>query len=384
MLIIFLLYWHDMSCIVFTGGGTGGHIFPGIAVAEVLREQNGPSIVWIGSKNNTDRLYVESAGIPFYGIPAGKLRRYISFKNIIDVFKVAAGFFSAFRLLLKLKPDFVFSKGGFVSVPPCAAARCLRIPVITHECDFSPGLATKLNTRFADKIFVSYSKTIAFFPPAVQKKIICTGNPVRMKFYNADKAAGKAFIGYTGEKPILFIQGGSLGALQINTLVEQTILFLAERFFVVHQTGSQHESHGERIRSFLEQTRPDLGGQYRVFPFIAEQMPDVLACADIVMSRAGANTLWEAAAAGKPMLLLPLEKGSSRGDQIENADFFAQQGAATVLQSEQANPEDLCAVLTRFLEHPETAAAMAQASAALAAEKPAVRIASLLQHWIRQ
>lgn len=383
-LSIFLIYSLLMSCIVFTGGGTGGHIFPGIAVAEVLQKETRVPIIWIGSNNGADRTYVRSAGIPFYGIPAGKLRRYFSIQNMLDVFKIIGGFFASLIILIRLKPDFVFSKGGFVSVPPCAAARFLHIPVITHECDFSPGLATKINTRFASGIFVSYAKTAAFFPDAVQKKITVTGNPVRMRFYSADAAAGKAFVQYTGDKPLLFVQGGSLGALQINLLIEQSILFLAEHFFVVHQTGAQHLAHGERIKKQLEQERPDLSAFYRPFPFIGEQMPDVLAAADLVMARAGANTIWEAAAAGKPLLLLPLKKGSSRGDQIENASFFAEQGAAVVLSSDEATASTLCEQLTRFLNLPEELQAMAHASAALADGKPAVKIAGLLRQWIKQ
>ncbi len=371
-----------MSCVIFTGGGTGGHIFPGIAVAEVLKKETGIPIIWIGSNNGTDRSYVCSADIPFYGIPAGKLRRYFSLENLIDVFKIIGGFFASLIILLRLKPRFVFSKGGFVSVPPCVAARCLKIPVITHECDFSPGLATKINMRFADQVLISYAKTAEFFPVTVQKKLVVTGNPVRMRFYAADAESGKAFIQYTGDKPILFVQGGSLGALQINVLVEQTILFLAESFFVVHQTGAQHRAQGERIKQRLKEERPDLSSCYKPFPFIVEQMPDVLAASDLVMSRAGANTIWEAAAAGKPMLLLPLEKGSSRGDQIENAEFFTAQGAAITLHAKDASPTALCSALTHLVETPEKLKAMAQASSALAGEKPAVKIARLLQQWM--
>lgn len=372
-----------MSCIVFTGGGTGGHIFPGIAVAEVLQKETNVPIIWIGSNNATDQAYVRSGGITFYGIPAGKLRRYFSLKNLIDGFKIIGGFFASLVLLLRFRPDFVFSKGGFVSVPPCAAARCLKIPVITHECDFSPGLATRINARFAKRIFISYAKTAAFFPHSVQQKLIVTGNPVRLRFYTADAETGKAFIRYTGNKPILFVQGGSLGAVQINLLVEQSIIFLAEHFFIVHQTGAQHRMQGDRIKELLAHERPDLSEQYRSFPFIREQMPDVLAASSLVMARAGANTIWEAAAVGKPLLLLPLEKGSSRGDQIENASFFAEQGAAKVLYSGEATVQALCKQLTDFLEHPEQLTAMAHASAALTGEKPAVKIAQLLQQWIK-
>lgn len=371
-----------MNRIVFTGGGTGGHIFPGIAVAEVLQQERRVSIAWIGSKNGSDQTYVRSAGIPFYGIPAGKLRRYFSLQNLADVFKIIAGFFASVIILLRLKPDCLFSKGGFVSVPPCAAARLLKIPVITHECDFSPGLATKINTRFAANIFVSYAKTVSFFPEALQKKITVTGNPVRMQFYAADPEVGKAFIGYAGDKPILFVQGGSLGALQINLLIEQTITFLTEHFFVVHQTGAQHRRQGEEISARLVREHPELSSRYRCFPFITEQMSNVLAASTLVVSRAGANTIWEAAAAGKPLILIPLEKGSSRGDQVENAAFFAEQGAAVVLSSREAVPDVLSEKLTQLLEHPEQLSAMAQASAALACDNPAVKIAHLLEQWI--
>ena len=371
-----------MNRIVFTGGGTGGHIFPGIAVAEVLQQERHIALFWIGSNNGTDQSYVRSAGIPFYGIPAGKLRRYFSFQNLVDVFKIIGGFFASLIILLKLKPDCLFSKGGFVSVPPCAAARLLKIPVITHECDFSPGLATKINTRFASRIFVSYAKTASFFPAALQKKITVTGNPVRMQFYAANPEAGKAFIQYSGDKPILFVQGGSLGALQINLLIEQTISFLVEHFFVVHQTGAQHRLQGENIAARLAQEHPELSSRYRAFPFIGAEMPDVLAAADLVLARSGANTIWEAAAAGKPLILIPLEKGSSRGDQIENAAFFAQEGAALVLSSRDAVPAVLCEKLTQLVEHPDQLRAMAQASAALAGDKPAAKIAHLLEEWV--
>lgn len=371
-----------MSCIVFTGGGTGGHIFPGIAVAEVLKQEATIDIVWIGASKGNDRKYVEAAAIRFYGIPAGKLRRYISFHNIIDIFKVIGGFFASFILLLKLRPYILFSKGGFVSVPPCAAARCLGIPVITHECDFSPGLATKINAYFAKKILTSYKKTAEFFPHPAQKKIMYTGNPVRQAFYHADPNKGKKCIGYSGSKPILFIQGGSLGAAQVNTLIEHCIVFLTEHFFVVHQTGAAHNTHGEKIKKALEAAAPEHSSDYSFFPFINEEMPNVLACTDIIVSRAGANALWEASAAGKPLILIPLEKGSSRGDQIENAAFFAQRGAAIVLDAGNAVPEIFCATLQRLINNRQELHTMAAHSAALSADIPAITIANYLKGWI--
>lgn len=266
-------------------------------------------------------------------------------------------------------------------MPPCLAAWCLGIPVITHECDFSPGLATRINTHFARLILVSYAQTRSFFSDSLKQKIRVTGNPVRLRFYQADTQKGKAFIQYTGTKPILFVQGGSLGALALNTLIEQNAFFLTKYFFIVHQTGAQHKNHGDRIKQQLQELKPELAPFYHPFPFIAEQMPDVLAASDLVLSRAGANTIWEAAAAGKPMLLLPLQKGGSRGDQIENARFFTEQGAALTLDSQNVS-ESLCSAVTHFFDHPEKLQEMAQAAGSLAAEKPAVTIAHLLQHWV--
>lgn len=371
-----------MSCVVFTGGGTGGHIFPGIAVADVFKAETNVPVLWIGSKNKSDRTYVETAGIPFYAIPSGKLRRYVSIQNILDVFKVLAGCCAALVLLLRLKPTFVFSKGGFVSVPSCFAAWCLRIPVITHECDISPGLATKINARFAKKIITSYETTASYFPARIQGKIQCMGNPVRLAFYTANAEQGKKHIGYKGSKPILFVQGGSLGAQQINTLIEHSILFLTDHFFVVHQTGAQNLQDGERIAALLQKEAPAHAEHYRFFPFIAEDMPHVLACAALVVSRAGANSLWESAAAGKPLILLPLTKAGSRGDQGENAAFFSSKGAALVLDSLSVNADSFCALLTQLLEHPEQMAAMAKQAALLAENKPALSIARLLRNFV--
>ena len=212
-----------MKCVVFTGGGTGGHIFPGLAVAEALSSSLKCRIVWIGSAKGVDRKIVESSELysaspsvlEFMGIPAGKLRRYFSFQNFIDVFKVAAGFIKSFFILLKLKPIFVFSKGGFVSVPPCAAAKFLKIPVITHECDFSPGLATRINSKFANRILVSYQETAELLPASLRSKVICTGNPVRLSFYSGRPEKGLSFLNIKSDLPVLFVLGGSLGARQL-------------------------------------------------------------------------------------------------------------------------------------------------------------------------
>ncbi|MDY5885757.1 MAG: UDP-N-acetylglucosamine--N-acetylmuramyl-(pentapeptide) pyrophosphoryl-undecaprenol N-acetylglucosamine transferase [Treponema sp.] len=336
--------------VAFAGGGTGGHIYPGLAIADELRDicneaDINLNLVWIGNSKGMDKKIVESNIGPdekpsvdkFYGIPSGKLRRYFSIQNFIDVFKIGAGCISAYFKLLKLKPAVLFSKGGFVSVPPCFAAKLLKIPVVTHECDFTPGLATKINSRFATKLLLSYEETKEYIKQELEEKIIITGNPVRPVFYNTDDEIGKDFTGFKysrKKKPILFVMGGSLGAKQINDMVFENLEWLCERFYVIHQTGIKNQDSMPVI--------PDaLADSYRSYPFIYEQMPHVISYADVILSRAGANSLWECAVLKKPMVLVPLCGSGTRGDQVDNAEFFEQKGAAIVLNGEYANSNSL-------------------------------------------
>lgn len=374
-----------MINIVFAGGGTGGHIYPGLAVVDELRKKLDESdggqyrIIWIGSRNKLDRDIVEKSGSvdKFVSIPCGKLRRYFSLKNVIDFFRIIAGFASAFFVLVKYKPIILFSKGGFVSVPPCFAAKALRIPVFTHECDFSPGLATRLNSRCASKILVSFEKTKSFFSGGKSDKVVVTGNPVRPVFYDADPEKGLKFLGLekageTGrhEKPILLVLGGSLGAVQINNLIYDNIEWLCENFTVVHQTG---QKDCERFLS-LKSSNND----YYSYPFIYNEMPDVMAAADIVLSRAGSNFLWECSVTGKPLVLIPLSGSGTRGDQVENARFFESQGAAKVLVGDDVTGENLKTVLSELKENgirnklSENVRKMSEGS------KPALAIAELM------
>ena len=328
-----------MKTVVFTGGGTGGHISPGLAVADELKTLDPDlRVVWFGSSSGRDKEMVCSNknefGLPsadsFVGIPSGKLRRYFSLNNVLDLFKVIAGFFVSLFYLAKIKPAALFSKGGFVSVPPCAAARFLHIPVYTHECDFSPGLATRINSRFASRILLSYEESRRFFPERMQSSLLVTGNPVRPVFYTADAQKGLLFLGlaHTKHKPILLVLGGSSGAHQINNLVFENLDWLCERFTVVHQTGRGDDF--EKARALAEGAAPC---RYMPYDFIYSDMPDVLCACDIVFSRSGANTLWESAVCAKPMLLLPLAGSGTRGDQTENAARFEKRGAALVCDS---------------------------------------------------
>ncbi|MDR2177867.1 MAG: undecaprenyldiphospho-muramoylpentapeptide beta-N-acetylglucosaminyltransferase [Treponema sp.] len=359
-----------MLNVVFTGGGTGGHIYPGLAVIACLRQSC--RIVWLGSAAGMDRAIVEAAGIEFYGIPAGRLRRYFSLKTVPDLFRVLAGFFAARSILKKLKPALLFSKGGFVSVPPCAAAASLGIPVYTHESDVSPGLATRINLRFVrrtgGRIFTSYAGTTAFLPPACRPLVTVSGNPVRPGFRGADAAAGRAFLGLGEGDRILLVLGASQGSLELNALVREALPELTRYYTVVHQTGPGNKG-------------AEPSEKYRPYAYFKDEMPQVLAAADLVLSRAGAGTVWENAVLGKPMILLPLRGSGTRGDQVENAEFFEKTGAALVLRpaSGTVTAGDLAALVRALAEDPGKTAAMAAAAASAACLDGAALIAGALE-----
>ena len=344
--------------ICFTGGGTGGHIYPGLAVLDELRvkfQENNISLytIWIGCSKGMDKSIVSKAKDmknqpcvnKFYGIPSGKLRRYFSLKNISDVFKIIGGFFVSLWILAKEKPAVLFSKGGFVSVPPCIAAKILKIPVYTHECDFTLGLANKIKLKSASKMFVSYEETKNLLSQNDKQKVIVSGNPVRPVFYKANAQNGLDFLGIQKKnKPVILVVGGSSGARQINQLVYDNIDFLCENFIVVHQTGLVNTSQEKSLE--LSKKYSD----YHSFDFIYEQMPDVVAASDIVMGRAGANSIWEAAVLLKPMLLIPLCGNGTRGDQVDNAKFFEEKKAAKVLIGQEVSKERLVVSLKELLD----------------------------------
>jgi len=362
-----------MVNVAFTGGGTGGHIYPGLAAAAELKKLAEFRLFWIGSSTGMDRGIVEEAGIEFFGIPSGKLRRYFSLKTAVDFFRVIAGFFAARKILKEQKAGLIFSKGGFVSVPPCAAAASLRIPVFTHESDFSPGLATRINVRFAARsggcVFTAYEATARFFGEKIRSSVIVSGNPVRAAFRGADAAKGRAFLRVKDDARILLVLGGSLGALEINELVRAALAELTEVYTVVHQTGPNLSwDIGESER-------------YRSFSFIREEMPHVMAAAEVVMGRSGAG-IWEWAVCGKPMVLIPLRGSGTRGDQVENAKFFQEAGAALVLTGGDANPRELIHAVKALAQDSEKRSAMAACSAKIGERDGAKIIARVLAEKI--
>ncbi|HLU70311.1 MAG TPA: undecaprenyldiphospho-muramoylpentapeptide beta-N-acetylglucosaminyltransferase [Fibrobacteria bacterium] len=324
-----------MPTLVFTGGGTAGHVMPNLALAPRLREQ-GWTLHYIGSAAGPERTLAEGAGIPFHAVATGKLRRYFSWRNFTDPARVIAGAFQAFSRLGTLKPDLVFSKGGFVAVPVVYAARLRGIPVVLHESDLTPGLANRLCLRLCRRICVSFPETRDHLPASARAKCILTGSPIRPELLRGDKAAGLAFLGFTTDKPVLLVMGGSLGAKAVNEALRANLDWILKTHQIVHLCG----------KGWLS-PEADAPG-YRQFEFLGAELADVMAAADAVVSRAGANSLFELLALRKPMLLIPLPGKASRGDQILNAESFAHRGLAHVLLQENLAPEVLRDALARL------------------------------------
>lgn len=378
--------------IAFAGGGTGGHIYPGLAVADELRDicrKNNKKIkiFWIGNSKGMDKdivsknvdSYGEKSADVFYGIPSGKLRRYLSFRNFLDLFKIFAGFVSSFFILMKIRPDVLFSKGGFVSVPPCISAKILKIPVYTHECDFTPGLATRINSKSAKHILLSYDETKNYLGESAKAKSIVTGNPVRPVFYSAKTEDGEKFLGIQNRnKPVLLVVGGSLGARQINDLIKENIQWLCENFIVVHQTGAKNVDDAA-----VEVASEEIKTNYKPYAFIYKEMPDVIASADVVISRAGANSIWECAVLNKPMILIPLCGSGTRGDQEDNAGFFEKSACAVVLARENANSENLKKALTEMLDEKKRNEYVEGCKKLTENKRPAQNIAELLYQEVQ-
>ncbi|MBN1798184.1 MAG: undecaprenyldiphospho-muramoylpentapeptide beta-N-acetylglucosaminyltransferase [Spirochaetales bacterium] len=328
-----------MKRVFFTGGGTAGHVFPGLAVARLLKKKWPCSLYWIGKGYGMERSLVHSAGIRFLAIPAGKLRRYFSVWNVVDIFAFLGGIFYSFVYLLVKRPALVFSKGGFVSVPPLIAAKILRIPSITHESDFDPGLATKINARFADRVLTSFDQSLRFFPGSIKHKIVCSGNPVRSEILKGDARLGKSITGCPPEKKLILVIGGSQGSRHINRYISLIIEELVKKCFVVHQTGEKNNRQHRHLK------------HYYTSPFFKDELPHILAAADLVISRAGANTLWELAATGTPSILIPLGTKSSRGDQLRNANIFKNAGASLVIAEESVTAGNLLETIFYLLDN---------------------------------
>lgn len=338
-----------MSNFIFTGGGTAGHVTPNIALIPLI-QQRGYTVHYIGTESGIERGLVENLpGVTYHGISAGKLRRYSNIKNLTDPFRVVKGYFQALSLLRRLQPAGVFSKGGFVAVPVVLAARHLHIPIVIHESDMTPGLATRLSIGSAQKVCVTFARTADFIGP----KAVYTGSPIRYQLLSGQCGPIRERFGFDS-KPVVLAMGGSLGARAINTALREALPRLLPEFNVIHICGKGN------LNAALE-NRPG----YRQLEYSSEELPDIMACASFVISRAGANSINEFLALRKPMLLIPLPKANSRGDQIDNAHEFAQEGFARVLSEEELTPARLQLELKELFDRRQTyIAAMEKTDAA--------------------
>ena len=314
-----------MKKILLTGGGTAGHVTPNIALLPDLRAE-GYDIHYIGSYNGMEKKLIEAQGIHYDGISTGKFRRYLSVKNLSDPFRVIKGFQQAKKLIREYKPDVVFSKGGFVAVPVVLAAGHYHIPVIIHESDMTPGLANKICMKTASKICCNFPETVKLLPA---DKAVLTGTPIRRELLNGSRAAGFAFTGLSDDKPILLMMGGSTGSRAVNAGLRSALPKLLKEFHVIHLCGKGN----------LDNTLAQPG--YVQYEYISDELKDLFAISDIVLSRAGANAICELLALKKPNILVPLPASVSRGDQILNANSFKKQGFSYLLEEENLNADTL-------------------------------------------
>ena len=325
-----------MKRIVLTGGGTAGHVTPCIALLPALTKE-GYDIHYIGSYNGIERKLIEEYNIPYYGISSGKLRRYLDVKNLTDPFKVLKGYFEARKILKKLKPNIVFSKGGFVTVPVVLAAKSCGIPVIIHESDITPGLANKIAIPAAKKVCVNFPETLNYVP---RDKAVLTGTPIRKELFAGNKIHGLDYCGFTANKPVIMIIGGSTGSKTINDVIRGMLPTLLRDYQIIHLCGKGNlDPKLENVKGYVQ------------FEYIKKELSDLYAASTLVISRAGANAICELLALRIPNILIPLGQKASRGDQILNAESFEQQGYSYVIKEEDLSVSSLMDAIQTVMEN---------------------------------
>lgn len=315
-----------MKKIILTGGGTAGHVTPNLALLPSLRKEEF-EIHYIGSYNGIERRLIEDAGIPYDGISSGKLRRYFDIKNFSDPLRVLKGYGQAKRLMKQYRPDIVFSKGGFVSVPVVLAAKHYKIPVIIHESDMTPGLANKICIPAAQKVCCNFPETLNYLP---KDKAVLSGSPIREELLTGDRLSGLQYAGLSANRPVILVIGGSLGSVTVNHAVRSILPKLLSQFQVIHICGKGN----------LDESLIGTSG-YVQYEYVDKPLRHLFAAADLIISRAGANSICEILALRKPNILIPLSAAASRGDQILNANSFAKQGFSTVLEEEVLTSDTL-------------------------------------------
>jgi len=321
--------------ILLTGGGTAGHVSVNEALIPEFHEL-GYEIHYIGSHNGIEKELIgdRHPEVTYHPIQSGKFRRYFSVKNFTDPFRVGAGFFQALSIIRKIKPELIFSKGGFVSVPVVLAGKMAKIPVVIHESDVTPGLANKLALPFSNHIFTVFEETLQYVP---SDKATCSGSIIRPELFQGVKEEGLRIAGFIGDKPVLIITGGSQGSNILNEALRSDLTSIMQTFDIIHLCGKGN----------IDESLENIKG-YTQFEYVTEGLPHLLAASDYAVSRAGSNAIFELLALQKPMLLIPLSAAQSRGDQILNAAHFKSLGLASVLEEENIALQPLSKSLISF------------------------------------
>ena len=320
-----------LKSVVVTGGGTAGHVLPAAPVAQALRRA-GTDVHFVGGKSGLEEGLVAPLGIPYHAVEAGKLRRYFSLENLVDAVRIPVGILQAWRLLADIRPVVVFSKGGFVSFPVVVGAWLNRIPVVAHESDFTPGLANRLVQRFATTLCVNFDDT-----RAEHANVVVTGTPLRRELLHGERARGRQLLGIGANRPVLLVVGGSLGAARLNEVLRAALGRLLVSYEVVHVCGAgKVDASLGTLRGYVQRE------------YVSQGWGDIIAAADLVVSRAGANALYEWLALRKPHLLVPLSRAASRGDQIENAAYTESRGWSMVLAEHELNAETLISGIAKL------------------------------------
>ncbi|MCX6787174.1 MAG: UDP-N-acetylglucosamine--N-acetylmuramyl-(pentapeptide) pyrophosphoryl-undecaprenol N-acetylglucosamine transferase [Candidatus Kaiserbacteria bacterium] len=352
--------------IAFTGGGTGGHFYPIIAIAEALsdlaREEHllMPKLYYLAPNPFDEKALFEN-GITYVAVPAGKMRRYFSFQNITDAFVTFAGIVRAAAVLFHLYPDVVVSKGGFASVPTVLAARLLGIPIIVHESDAKPGRANLLAAKFATKIAISFEGAAAYFPQRVQSKIARTGIPIRKALTRIEREGARQYLELERDVPTVLFLGGSQGSVRINEAILSSLPTLVSFANIIHQTGEANFKNVEAV-AHVVLAKDSHANRYHPLNYFSEMaLQRAAGIADVVVSRAGANSIAEISLWKKPVILIPIPESISH-DQRTNAYAYAKTGAAVVIEEKNLTPNLLASEVKRVVSDPELAKQMGAAA----------------------
>lgn len=364
--------------VLITGGGTGGHVSPAVAVIEELRRRD-PSIrlLFLGSPSGVERSAVAQIRVPFKGVQVGKLRRYLAWQTPLDLLKIPFGVLQSLWCIQRFRPNALFSTGGYVSIPPVVAGWLLRVPILIHEQTASVGLANQIAARFADKVGISFLESARYFPSC---EVIHTGNPVRPVIFGGDRVAAAKRFAFDADLPTLYVTGGVQGSLVINTALGNCLPQLLRHCQIIHQCGERAAGEGGEqawLREQLQQLPAALQRRYKAFPFVREEIKDIYALADLILGRAGAGTVAEIAALGKPAVFVPLPQAAA-DEQRKNAEQLVRLGAAEIIPESELTPENLASAIQRLLADRANLERMGQASRALANPAAASTLANEL------